>query len=49
MMRQNVTFVEQRFLKKLAIDKDYGKVRDHWSYAGKYRVAAHSICNLRFA
>ena len=24
------------------------KVRDHCHYAGKYRGAAHSICNLRY-
>ena len=29
-------------------DKKYQKVRDHCSYAGKFRGAAHSICNLRY-
>lgn len=24
------------------------KVRDHYYYTGKYRGAAHSICNLRY-
>ena len=24
------------------------KVRDHYHYAGKYRGAAHSKCNLRY-
>ena len=24
------------------------KVRDHCHYTGKYREAAHSICNLRY-
>ena len=28
-------------------DKKYYKVRDHCHYAGKYRDAAHNICNLR--
>ena len=28
--------------------KLYHKVRDHRHYAGKYRGAAHSICNLRY-
>ena len=27
--------------------KDY-KVRDHCHYTGKYRGAAHNICNLRY-
>ena len=29
-------------------DKKHHKVRDHCHYAGKYRGAAHNICNLRF-
>ena len=28
--------------------KLYHKVRDHCHYTGKFRAAAHSICNLRF-
>ena len=28
--------------------KNYKKVRDHDHYTGKYRGAAHSICNLRY-
>ena len=27
---------------------NYQKVRDHCHYTGKYRGAAHSICNLKF-
>ena len=38
----------KRFLKKFANDKNYWKVRDHFHYTGKYRGAAHSICNLKF-
>ena len=34
-------------LKKFAKDKNYRIFRDHCHYAGKYRGAAHSICNLK--
>ena len=37
-----------RFLKILSKKINYQKVRDHCHHAGKYRGAAHSICNLRF-
>ena len=33
---------------KFANDKNYKKVRDHCHFTGKYRGAAHSICNLKF-
>ena len=29
-------------------DKKYHEVRDHCHYTGKYREAAHNICNLRY-
>ena len=29
-------------------NKKYQKVRDHCHYTGKFRRAAHSICNLRY-
>ena len=29
-------------------NKKYHEVRDHCHYAGKYRGAAHDICNLRY-
>ena len=29
-------------------DKKNYKVRDHCHYTGKYRSAAHNICNLRY-
>ena len=29
-------------------NKKYHKVRDHCHYSGKYRGAAHDICNLRY-
>ena len=41
--------------KEFCADKDnqseykiYHKVRDHCHYSGKYKSAAHSICNLRY-
>ena len=30
------------------VDKKHHKVRDHCHYTGKYRGAAHNICNLRY-
>ena len=32
----------------IAFNKEYHKVRDHCHYTGKYRGAAHGICNLRY-
>ena len=46
-MQKYVPF-EEKFLKKFAKDKNYQKVRDHCHFTGKYRDAAHSICNLTF-
>ena len=39
---------QNMFLKKFANDKNYRKVRDHCNLTGKYRGAAHSVCNLIF-
>ena len=33
----------KRFIKKFVKDKNYGKVRDHCHYTGKYIDATHSI------
>ena len=30
-------------------DKKHCKVRDHCHYVGKYRGAAHSICNWKYS
>ena len=37
--------LENKYLK----DEKYCKVRDHCHYAGEYRDAAHSICNLKYS
>ena len=38
----------KRFIRTFLKDRNYRKVGDHCHYTGKYRGAAHSICNLRF-
>ena len=43
----NVCYICRKgILKKFAKDKNYRKVWDHCHHAGKYRGAAHNICNL---
>ena len=39
----------RRILKKLSKSLSYRKVRGHCYFTGKYRGAAHGICNLNFA
>ena len=39
---------KDKFENKYLKDKKYGKVRGHCHYTGKYRGAAHSICNLKY-
>ena len=31
------------------MNKNYRKVKDQCHYTGKYRGAAHSICNLKYS
>ena len=45
----NICFIcKEKFEKKYLKDKWYRKVRDNCHYRGKYRVAAHSICILKY-
>ena len=38
---------KEEFENKYSEDKECHKVRDHCHYTGKYRGAAHSICDLK--
>ena len=38
---------KEKFENKYLTDKNYHKVRDHCHYAGEYRGAAQSTCNLK--
>ena len=51
--RENINYNDQQICymcKKIfdKSDKKHHKVRDHRHYTGKYRGAAHNICNLRY-
>ena len=39
-----MTNTERKYTK----DKNYRKVKAQYHYTGKYRGAAHSICNLKY-
>ena len=47
---ENKSYENQKYcyICKKGFTKDNKKVRDHCHYTGKYRGAAHSICNLRY-
>ena len=39
---------KEKLENKYPKDKKYRKVWDHYHYAGEYRTAVHSICNLKY-
>ena len=39
---------KEKFENKCLKVKKYCKARDHCHYTGKYRGAAHSLCNLKY-
>ena len=45
---QKVCYVCKRTFSTDYNNKKYHKVKDHCQYTGKYRGAAHDICNLRY-
>ena len=47
---ENICYIfEENVKDKYAKDKKRRKVRDRYYYTGKYRGAAHSICNSKFS
>ena len=46
--KQKVCYIFKKEFRNDDDDKEYQKVRDHCHYSGKFRGAAHSICNLRY-
>ena len=46
--KQNVCHICKKRFSTDHSDKAYFKVKDHCHYTGKYRSAAHDICNLRY-
>ena len=46
--KQKLCYICKKVFSADADNNKYHKVRDHCHYTGKYRGAAHSICNLRY-
>ena len=46
--KQKVCYICRKEFNTDDSDKKYYKVKDHCHYTGKYRGAAHDICNLRY-
>ena len=48
--KEEIDYYKQKicYICKKEFDKKNYKVRDHCHYTGKYRGAAHNICNLRY-
>ena len=46
-MQKSVILVKTNLKIYVLKIKKYCKVRDHCHYTGKYKGAAHGICNLR--
>ena len=45
---QKVYYICKKELRTDDSNKNYFKEKDHCHYTGKYRGAAHSICDLRY-
>ena len=46
--KQKVCYICKKEFNTDDSDKKHHKVKDHCHYTGKYRGAAHNICNLRY-
>ena len=46
--KQKVCYICKKEFTTDDSDKKHHKVKDHCHYTGKYRGAAHNICNLRY-
>ena len=46
--KQKVCYICKKEFSTADDDKKQNKVKDHFHYTGKYRGAAHNICNLRY-